>query len=115
MYRRDPCRLDPIWGYIRCRKEVSERLGHDVRQGVHARQVMESYQTWFGDGPELTVLRMLGLFDRPADEKALGALLKPPPIREAANSNALIASALLGGVDRCASSAATSAKRSASV
>jgi len=42
---------------------------------------MESYQTWFGEGPELSVLRMLGLFDRPADEKALGALLKPPAIR----------------------------------
>ena len=41
---------------------------------------MESYQTWFGDGPELSVLRMLGLFDRPADEKALEALLKPPVI-----------------------------------
>jgi tetratricopeptide (TPR) repeat protein len=42
---------------------------------------MESYQTWFGEGPELSVLRMLGLFDRPADEKALGTLLKPPAIR----------------------------------
>ena len=42
---------------------------------------MESYQTWFGEGPELSVLRMLGLFDRPADEKALRALLKPPAIR----------------------------------
>ena len=42
---------------------------------------MESYQTWFGEGPELSVLRMLGLFDRPADEKVLEALLKTPPIR----------------------------------
>jgi tetratricopeptide (TPR) repeat protein len=42
---------------------------------------MESYQTWFGEGPELSVLRMLGLFDRPAEENALGALLKPPAIR----------------------------------
>jgi len=41
---------------------------------------MESYQTWLGEGPELAVLRMLGLFDRPADEKALGALLKSPAI-----------------------------------
>ena len=41
---------------------------------------MESYQTWFGEGPELSVLRMLGLFDRPADEKALGVLLKSPAI-----------------------------------
>ena len=71
---------DAYNGDIRCRKEVSEHLSHDVRQGVHARKVMESYQTWFGEGPELSVLRMLGLFDRPADEKALGALLKPPAI-----------------------------------
>ena len=72
---------DAYSGSIRCRKEVSERLAHDARQGVHARKVMESYQTWFGEGPELSVLRMLGLFDRPTDEKALGALLKPPAIR----------------------------------
>src|SRR5271165_1216619 len=71
---------DAYNGDIRCRKEVSERLAHDVRQGVHARKVMESYQTWFGEGPELSILRMLGLFDRPADEKALGALLKSPAI-----------------------------------
>ena len=71
----------PYNGDIRCRKEVSARLAHDVRQGVHARKVMESYQTWFGEGPELSVLRMLGLFDRPADEKVLAALLKPPAIQ----------------------------------
>jgi serine/threonine protein kinase len=71
---------DAYNGDIRCRKEVSERLSRDVRQGVHARKVMESYQSWFGEGPELSVLRMLGLFDRPADERALEALLRPPTI-----------------------------------
>ena len=71
---------DAYDGDIRCRREVSEHLSHDVRQGAHARKVMESYQTWFGEGPELSVLRILGLFDRPADEKALEALLKPPSI-----------------------------------
>src|ERR1700758_600312 len=70
----------PLAGDIRRRDEVSRRLAHDVRQGAHAGKVMESYQAWFGDGPELSVLRMLGLFDRPADEKALSALLKPPAI-----------------------------------
>jgi hypothetical protein len=64
----------------RCRGEVSEHLANDVRQGAHARKVMESYQTWFGEGPELSVLRMLGLFDRPADEVALGVLLEHPVI-----------------------------------
>ena len=71
---------DAYNGDIRCRKEVSARLAHDVRQGVHARKVMESYQTWLGEGPELSVLRMLGLFDRPANEKVLGVLLKSPAI-----------------------------------
>ena len=41
---------------------------------------MESYQTWLGEGPELSLLRMLGLFDRPADGRALEALLKAPAI-----------------------------------
>ena len=72
---------DAYNGDIRCRKEVSERLAHDVRLGVHARKVMESYQTWFGEGPELSVLRVLGLFDRPVDEKVLETLFKPPAIR----------------------------------
>ena len=71
---------DAYNGDIRCRKEVSKQLAHDVRHGVHARKVMESYKIWFGEGPELSVLRLLGLFDRPADEKALGALLKSPAI-----------------------------------
>jgi serine/threonine protein kinase len=71
---------DAYNGEIRCREEVSTRLAHDVRQGVHARKVMESYQNWLGEGPELSVLRLLGLFDRPVDEKALGGLLKPPAI-----------------------------------
>jgi serine/threonine protein kinase len=71
---------DAYDGDIRFRQEVSARLVDDVRQGVHARKVMESYQTWLGEGPELSVLRMLGSFDRPADERALGTLLKAPAI-----------------------------------
>ena len=62
---------DAYNGDIRCRKEVSEHLAHDVRQGVHARKVMESYQTWFGEGPELSVLRMVGLFDRRPTKRRL--------------------------------------------
>jgi serine/threonine protein kinase/predicted ATPase len=72
---------DAYDGDIRCRGEVSARLVDDARQGAHARKVMESYQSWFGEGPELALLRLLGLFDRPADEKALGQLLKPPAVR----------------------------------
>jgi hypothetical protein len=71
---------DAYDGDIHFRKEALGHLAHDVRQGVHAQKVTESYQTWFGEGPELSVLRMLGLFDRPAEEKAIAALLKPPAI-----------------------------------
>src|SRR6516162_2307897 len=77
---------DAFDGDIRFRKEVSARLVHDVRQGAHARKVMESYQTWFGEGPELSALRMLGLFDRPADERALGTLMKAPAIPDLTES-----------------------------
>jgi Protein kinase domain/NACHT domain len=71
---------DAYNGDIRRSGEVSARLAHDLRQGAHARKVMESYQSWLGEGPELAILRMLGLFDRPADERAFGALLKSPAI-----------------------------------
>jgi hypothetical protein len=74
-YLTDACKGD-----VRRREEVSARLAHDLRQGAHARKVMESYQSWLGEGPELVILRMLGLFDRPADEQAFGALLKSPAI-----------------------------------
>ena len=71
---------DAYNGEIHCREEVSKRLAHDVRQGAHARRVMASYQNWFGEGPELSVLRILGFFDRPAHEQAVEAVLKPPAI-----------------------------------
>ncbi len=71
---------DAYKGDIRSRREVSGHLGDDVRQGVYARKVMKSYESWLGDGPEIALLRMLGLFDRPADERAFEALLKPPAI-----------------------------------
>jgi serine/threonine protein kinase len=72
---------DAYHGDIRFLQEVSARLGHDVRQGAHARKVMESYQSWFGESPEVSFLLMLGLFDRPAEELAIATLLKPPVIR----------------------------------
>jgi tetratricopeptide (TPR) repeat protein len=74
------CLTDAYSGEIRRRKEVSAHLAHDLRQGAHARKVMESYQSWLGEGPELAVLRMLGLFDRPADEQMFSILLKSPAI-----------------------------------
>ncbi|MBV9492462.1 MAG: protein kinase, partial [Verrucomicrobia bacterium] len=71
---------DAYGGDIRRREEVLTHLVDDMRQGAHARKVMASYQRWFGEGPELAALRLLGFFDRPADEIAVAALIKPPAI-----------------------------------
>jgi hypothetical protein len=60
--------------------QPQKRVQYREYFGNKLRAKIDSYQTWFGEGPELSVLRMLGLFDRPADEKAVGALLKSPAI-----------------------------------
>ncbi|HWW75486.1 MAG TPA: toll/interleukin-1 receptor domain-containing protein, partial [Pyrinomonadaceae bacterium] len=65
--------------HIRHRNEV-ENLEKEARYGEHAQHVMASYEKWFGEGPEVAVLRMLGLFKRPADAGALAALREQPPI-----------------------------------
>ena len=75
-YLHDVCQGD-----IRRRDEVS-LLDSDVEQGGHAKRVMESYENWFGQGPELAVLRIIGLFDRPADSAAVEAVREAPPIPE---------------------------------
>jgi tetratricopeptide (TPR) repeat protein len=49
-------------------------------EGKHPRRVMVAWVARLGDGPEVEVLRMLGLFDRPADGAELAALRAAPPI-----------------------------------
>jgi hypothetical protein len=52
----------------------------ETKAGGHARRVLLSYKHWFKDKPELDLLRCLGLFDRPADSKAIAQLRAAPPI-----------------------------------
>lgn len=66
-------------GDVRRRREI-EALTADAQHGGHARRVMASYEKWLGDGPELAVLRLLGLFDRPADAASITALRAAPTI-----------------------------------
>lgn len=74
------CYLSDVYnGDVSRRGEISNLEG-DVRHGGHARNIMGFYEKWFGKGPELAVLRMLGLFNRPADKKAIAALRAAPPI-----------------------------------
>ena len=70
---------DACGGDVRRSGEIGP-LAHQIEHGGHARRVMDSYETWLGDGPERQVLRMLGLFDRPAEPGALRALRREPPI-----------------------------------
>lgn len=71
-YLRDVC-----GGDVRRRGEVP-LLDEESEPGAHARWVMRSYEAWLGDGFERQVLRLVGLFDRPAEEAAVAALRREP-------------------------------------
>jgi tetratricopeptide (TPR) repeat protein len=57
------------------------KLTKENKYGGHARQVMESYEVWLKEQPELDILRMMGLFDRPAEGGAIEVLRADPPIK----------------------------------
>ncbi len=67
-------------GDVRRRHEIGP-LEEDERLGGHARRVMAAYERMFGSGSaEVGMLRMLGLFDRPADEGEIAALRAEPVV-----------------------------------
>ena len=72
-YLEDACEGD-----IRQRKEIGP-LEVDERLGGHARRVMAAYESWFQRGPEVAILRVLGLFDRPATAEEVAALVDVLP------------------------------------
>lgn len=54
--------------------------GETSHEGKHAWRVIEEYDRWFGPGPEQAILRMVGLFDRPAPLDSIRALRREPAI-----------------------------------
>ena len=62
--------------------DASEIPDLDVpeEEGQHPRRVMAAFAARFGDGPEVDLLRMLGLFDRPARAEEMTALRAAPAI-----------------------------------
>jgi tetratricopeptide (TPR) repeat protein len=66
-------------GDVRKRREIDLHQAAE-RQGGHALRVIAAYARWLGEGPELSILRLLGLFDRPASAAALRALRAAPAI-----------------------------------
>ena len=76
---------DAHGGDVRKRDLVKLEEADAEEQGGHAFRVMDAYAAWLeGEGEAgeraLAVLRLLGLFDRPAAADCLGALLREPPI-----------------------------------
>lgn len=66
-------------GDIQRRKEI-QNLFEDTRYGEKAQAMIAAYEKWLGEGLELGILRLLGLFDRPADAASIAALREPPAI-----------------------------------
>jgi tetratricopeptide (TPR) repeat protein len=66
-------------GDVRQRDKIA-RLTKEQQQGGHARRVMQAYERWFEGEPELNILYILGLFDRPAEAGAIEALRAGPVI-----------------------------------
>lgn len=68
-----------LQGDIRRRKEI-ENLFDDTRYGGAAQEMIAAYETWLGEGMELAILRLLGLFDRPAEAASIAALREAPVV-----------------------------------
>jgi tetratricopeptide (TPR) repeat protein len=60
--------------------EIPDLPNVPEEEGQHPRRVMAAFAARFGDGPEVELLRMLGLFDRPAKAEEMAALRAAPPI-----------------------------------
>jgi tetratricopeptide (TPR) repeat protein len=66
-------------GDIRKLREIP-RVMDEQKQGAHARRVVASYEQFLKGKSELDILRLMGLFDRPAEKGALDALRREPTI-----------------------------------
>lgn len=66
-------------GDIRKREEI-ENLFDDTRYGEKAQAMIAAYERWLGEGIELAILRLLGLFNSPASAASIAALREPPAI-----------------------------------
>jgi TIR domain len=76
---------DAYGGDIQQRGRIRLAEADAEEQGGHAFRAMDAYAEWFdGDGENgqraLAMLRLLGLFDRPADTGCLTELWRAPPI-----------------------------------
>jgi tetratricopeptide (TPR) repeat protein len=67
-------------GDIRKRNSIPTLIDPTL-QGACARRIMESYEKWLETRPELDILRIMALFDRPAEAGAIEAVMQKPAIK----------------------------------
>ena len=63
------------------KRDLIPHLTDERKQGAHAQRMLASYETWLKGKPELDILRLMGLFDRPPSAGAIAALRKKPAIK----------------------------------
>lgn len=68
-----------LGGDLRRRKDIAN-LFDDDRFGASADRMIAAYETWLGAGVEVAILRLLGLFDRPAEAASIAALRAAPAL-----------------------------------
>jgi tetratricopeptide (TPR) repeat protein len=66
--------------HIRHAAEIPDLADLDDPNHRHPRRVMAAFAGLFGEGPELDLLHMMGLFDRPADAGCIAALRREPAV-----------------------------------
>jgi tetratricopeptide (TPR) repeat protein len=81
-YRGHSFSLTLLGSYLRTahKGDIRKRDLIPPLEGKPARRMMATYDLWFKDKPELAILRILGLFDRPAPEGELAAVRQAPAI-----------------------------------
>lgn len=72
--------LQALPGHPASRAGEIPDLDAPEEKGKHPRRVMAAFAARFGDGPEVELLQVLGLFDRPAELAAIEAVRAAPPI-----------------------------------
>jgi hypothetical protein len=68
-----------LGGDLRRRKDIAN-LFDDDRFGSKADRMIAAYETWLGAGVEVAILRLLGLFDRPAETASIASLRAAPAV-----------------------------------
>jgi tetratricopeptide (TPR) repeat protein len=56
------------------KRDTIPTVMEEQKHGGHAKKIMLAYEIWLKNTPELNILYLMGLFDKPADEGAIEAL-----------------------------------------